>query len=100
MNQYSYLCSNFSFTLHYYYIFSHNVSDVRLLLWTRKSPHKYVQLQSWNVVLLSTSNYNPYKDTKILIHGFADQGLTGWVKMFKKHYLEQEEYNIISVHIL
>ena len=76
---------------------SHNVSDVRILLWTRKSPRKYSQLYPWDSVTLSTSNFNRSIETKILIHGFSDMGLTGWVKNFKKHYLDKDDYNIVSV---
>ena len=52
---------------------SHNVSDVRLLLWTRKSPMVYQQLIPWDPISLSTSSYNRSKPTKIMIHGFSDR---------------------------
>ena len=76
---------------------SHNITDVRLLLWTRKSPLKYNYLYIGDTVSLSTCGFDRSKDTKILIHGFSDQGLTGWVKNFKKFYLDRGDYNIISV---
>ena len=76
---------------------SHNITDVRLLLWTRKSPLKYNYLYIGDTVSLSTCGFDRSKETKILIHGFSDQGLTGWVKNFKKFYLDRGDYNIISV---
>ena len=76
---------------------SKNVSEVRFLLWTRKSPIKYKQLQVWDVTTLSTSNYNRNHPTKILIHGFSDLGTTSWIKSFKKRYLGRSDLNVISV---
>ncbi len=76
---------------------SKNVSDVKLFLWTRKSPLKYFVLSPWDVAGLSISNYNRNKPTKILIHGFSDHGLTSWVKKFKKKYLDLDDMNVISV---
>ena len=76
---------------------SKNVTDVRLLVWTRKSPLKYHPLSIGDLAGLSVSTYNRSNPTKILIHGFADAGLTSWVKKFKKHYLERFDVNVISV---
>lgn len=76
---------------------SKNVSEVRLLLWTRKAPLKYHILQLGDLADLSVSNYNRSHPTKILIHGFSDEGLTTWVKTFKKKYLNRFEANVISV---
>lgn len=76
---------------------SRSVEDVKLILWTRKSPLKYYELKPGDVAGLSISNYNRSMHTKILIHGFADMGTTGWVKTFKKHYLDRDDYNVISV---
>jgi hypothetical protein len=76
---------------------SRNISDVRLLLWTRKAPLKYYELRTGDITGLSISNYNRSNPTKILVHGFSDRGLTGWVKTFKKHYLERDDINVISV---
>ena len=76
---------------------SKNVSDVRLILWTRKSPIKYHTLKIGDVADLSVSHYNRSNPTKILIHGFSDEGLTGWVKTFKKNYFQNFDVNVISV---
>ena len=76
---------------------SKNVSDVRLILWTRKSPIKYHTLKIGDVADLSVSHYNRSNPTKILIHGFSDEGLTGWVKTFKKNYFQNLDVNVISV---
>merc|ERR1711962_610782 len=77
---------------------SKNVSDVRLILWTRKSPLKYDTLTLGDPLqTISMSSYNRSNPTKILIHGFSDKGLTSWVKTFKKKYLERYDTNVISV---
>ena len=76
---------------------SRNVSQVRLLLWTKKTPLKYYELHPYDVLSLSVSNYNRSNPTKILIHGFSDNGLTTFVKTLKKHYLEKSDVNVISV---
>jgi len=79
---------------------SKNVSDIKLILWTRKSPLQYHTLTLGDPIpiqSLSISNYNRSNPTKVLIHGFSDKGLTSWVKTFKKKYLERYDANVISV---
>ena len=76
---------------------SRNVSQVRLLLWTKKAPLKYYELRPYDITTLSVSAYNRSKPTKVLIHGFSDNGLTTFVKTMKKRYLEKSDVNVISV---
>ena len=73
---------------------SKNVSDVRLLLWTRKDTEHG---QEFTIDSLSKTDFNRSRPTKILIHGFADHGQTIFVKALKKKFLEKADLNVISV---
>ena len=35
---------------------------------------------------------------KIMVHGFSDQGRTGWIQHYRDRYLESADVNVISVH--
>ena len=73
---------------------SRNVSEVRLLLWTRKHREKY---QEFTLENISKTDFKGNRPTKILIHGFADNGETIFVKALKKQFLNKADVNVISV---
>ena len=33
-----------------------------------------------------------------MVHGFSDQGRTGWIQHYRDRYLESADVNVISVH--
>ena len=76
---------------------SKNISETRILLWTRKNPDEYVELKIGDLEGLLKSNFNKSNPSKIFFHGFADIGVTNWVQSFKYRYLEKADINVISI---
>ena len=73
---------------------SRNISDVRLLLWTNKDLEHFSEIHKIDI---DNSDFDQNRLTKVLIHGFADHGLTSFVKTLKNKYLQKYDVNIISV---
>eukprot|EP00095_Tigriopus_kingsejongensis_P009489 maker-scaffold661_size154698-snap-gene-0.19 protein:Tk09489 transcript:maker-scaffold661_size154698-snap-gene-0.19-mRNA-1 annotation:"pancreatic triacylglycerol lipase-like" len=46
---------------------------------------------------LSSSHFKAGQPIKILIHGFSDNGKTGWVTGFKDKFLKADDVNVISI---
>ena len=66
---------------------SRNASDVRFLLFTRQNPDQEQILEFDNPDSVTNSNFNPNLPTKILVHGYTDNGKVGWVMNTKDGYL-------------
>jgi hypothetical protein len=52
-------------------------------------------LRVQNDQTISKSNFDPRKETKILIHGFIDTPLSNWVKVIIKFKLELHNKNFL-----
>merc|ERR1712018_316873 len=73
--------------------------DVHFYLWTRENPSLGDTLM-YNDNLaedLSSSHFDPNRRTKILVHGFMDNGLIQWIRDTRDALLEAGDFNVISV---
>jgi hypothetical protein len=71
------------------------VTLTRYLLWTRDNAgtNEDQILLFNNLTSIQESNFEGHKSTKIIVHGFADSGKTGWVTRVKDAYLEKGIYS-------
>ena len=61
----------------------------RYLLWTKANPSSKQELVFESIESVNSSNFNASKPTKVLVHGFADGGTTGWVIGSKREFLKK-----------
>ena len=77
-----------------------NVSTIRFYLWTRDNTgdddFDELFVGDGGESILG-SRYDGVRKTKVLVHGYGDSGLTGWVRSMKDAYLAREDCNVISV---
>ncbi|CAD6230542.1 GSCOCG00006810001-RA-CDS, partial [Cotesia congregata] len=52
---------------------------------------------NYNFSAIKSSNFDPKRKTKFIIHGYIDSSLTDWVKDMKNELLEYDDYNVITV---
>jgi hypothetical protein len=72
--------------------------DTHFLLWTRKNPTVQYELITGNTANLGASNYDRTKPTKILAHGWQQNGYSSdTVIEMRKAMLDHEDCNFISV---
>lgn len=71
--------------------------DVHFLLWTRENPYKEYEIIHDDLFSISNSNFKASRPTKILVHGYTDNGKVGWIRSVRDKYLDQGDYNVISV---
>jgi pimeloyl-ACP methyl ester carboxylesterase len=73
-------------------------NPVRFYLWTRDNPDSEDVILPRNLAIgLRHSHVKKDRPLKMLIHGFADNGKTGWVLRMKRRYLEAGDNNVVSV---
>ncbi|KAM8924743.1 inactive pancreatic lipase-related protein 1-like [Pelodytes ibericus] len=72
-------------------------SIVRFLLHTRKNLDHYQEISPKDKSTISTSHFNPEKFTRILIHGYTDNGEVPWLKEMCQTLLKVEDSNCIIV---
>nr|XP_018901056.1 PREDICTED: pancreatic triacylglycerol lipase-like isoform X2 [Bemisia tabaci] len=46
---------------------------------------------------ITKSNFDPKKETKMIVHGFIDTPLSSWVKDMRKELLKHSDWNVIVV---
>ena len=74
---------------------------MKFYFWTKT--HEYnetsVTLMDMDKILIPGESdiFNPENPTKILIHGFSDNGKTRWIGDAKARYLRMQDCNVISV---
>lgn len=68
---------------------STNVSDVHFLLWTRQNPTEgsEQELILNDLDSVAGSFFDPMLQTKVLIHGFTDNGRVSWIQRARDAYL-------------
>lgn len=67
--------------------------QTRFFLYTRNNPLDRVEVSSNS----TTSLFNPYLPTKLIIHGFIHDSLRYWVLNIKDALLEKGDFNVITV---
>ena len=68
-----------------YQVPSTNVSEVRFLLYTRENPTDY-ELLDFTAESITDSHFNPLRNTKILVHGYTDNGQVTWIRQVRDAY--------------
>lgn len=75
---------------------ANNEGDTAFYLWTQDNPINEDVL-SLDVESITMSNFRTTKPTKILVHGFTDNGKCRWVKLTRDSFLATEDVNVISL---
>lgn len=73
------------------------VIDTKFELYTHKNrekPQMLIAQKNWTI---ENSNFDPRKETKVIIHGFIDTPLSSWVKEMKRELLKHADWNVIVV---
>lgn len=79
-------------------VVSHEIeNDVDFLLWTRDNPTGQDHIKIGDLPGLGQTHFNNSLPTKVLVHGYGDTGITGWIKRVRDAYLSKENCNVISV---
>ncbi|XP_065574648.1 pancreatic triacylglycerol lipase-like [Artemia franciscana] len=68
-------------------------NDVYFYLWTKDNPSSYESIRPGQ----TASNFNNGRQTKVIAHGWNQNGLSGFVKDMKDAFLSQGDYNVISI---
>ena len=66
---------------------STDVTLTRYYLWTRQNQNSDQELLFGNMTSIEDSFFDWSKKTKVLVHGYCDNGKTGWVLRMKDAYL-------------
>ena len=70
--------------------------DVNYFIWTRvnRGQPDTIKHDVGIRQALKNSHFNPKLETKILIHGYKDHGLTGWIMDVKYEYLKKGKFTM------
>jgi hypothetical protein len=71
--------------------------DISFSLFTKDNPNEPVLLKLGDTVSLKNYNFTTVGPTKILIHGWTDNGNGSWIQDIRRNYLMTGNYNIIIV---
>ncbi|XP_011500288.1 PREDICTED: pancreatic triacylglycerol lipase-like [Ceratosolen solmsi marchali] len=71
--------------------------DISFSLFTRKNPSEPLMLKLDDIISLRNSNFITLGITKIIIHGWTDNGNSSWIQDIRRNYLLMGNYNIIVV---
>ncbi|XP_064624726.1 pancreatic triacylglycerol lipase-like isoform X2 [Lineus longissimus] len=66
-------------------------------LFTKRNHQSEQILVADNNVTITNSMFDPTKETKVIVHGFIDNGRLPWVLKIKDEYLKKDDYNVIVV---
>lgn len=72
--------------------------DLNYELYTKDNKEQSFSLRMGDTVQLKDSPFNPEWPTKIIIHGWTDNGNTFWLHDIRRNYLSVGEYNVICVN--
>lgn len=71
--------------------------DINYELYTKDNKEQSVSLRVGDTTQLKESPFNPAWPTKIIIHGWTDNGNAFWVHDIRRNYLSIGDYNVICV---
>ena len=77
---------------------STDVTLTRYYLWTRQNQNSDQELLFGNLTSIEDSFFDGSKKTKVLVHGYCDNGKTGWVLRMKDAYLGKGMYLFWITH--
>ena len=70
-------------------------------LWSKENPQTRQELIFDNFESVDSSNFNASKPTKVLVHGFGDDGTTSWVIRNKNEFLDHgKEKNMFRIAVM
>lgn len=72
--------------------------DMNYDLYTKDNKEQAVSLRVGDTAQLKNSPFNPEWPTKIIIHGWTDNGNTFWLQDVRRNYLSIGDYNVICVN--
>lgn len=72
--------------------------DVNYELYTKDNKEQSVSLRVSDSAQLKDSPFNSTWPTKIIIHGWMDNGNTLWLHNIRRNYLSVGDYNVICVN--
>lgn len=72
--------------------------DVTYDLYTTDNKDEAVTLRTGDTAQLKDSPFNPAWPTKIIIHGWIENGDTFWYHDIRRNYLSIGDYNVICVN--
>ena len=72
---------------------------VEFLLWTPANPTNGSEqiIQFGDEKSLSESNFDSTRKTKVLVHGYTDNGRSYWIQDMRDEFFKLGDFNIISV---
>nr|XP_025039373.1 inactive pancreatic lipase-related protein 1-like [Pelodiscus sinensis] len=75
--------------------------NTRFLLYTKKNPDSFqerpITISAINPSTIGNSNFSPIKITRLIIHGFGDQGEGNWLMDMCKRMFQVEDVNCICI---
>ncbi|XP_018399013.1 PREDICTED: pancreatic lipase-related protein 2-like [Cyphomyrmex costatus] len=73
------------------------VEDIKYELYTKDNKEQPIYLRVGDAIQLKDSPFNPELLTKIIIHGWTENGNAFWLHDIRRNYLNVEDYNVICV---
>ncbi|KAJ8040559.1 Pancreatic lipase-related protein 2 [Holothuria leucospilota] len=68
------------------------------LLNTPTNPAAYDYLSTYDLTSITNSNLNPFLHTKVIVHGYTENGYVDWMREMMEACLQQGNYNVIRVN--
>jgi len=72
--------------------------DINYELYTKDNKEQSVSLREGDSAQLKESPFNSTWPTKIIIHGWMENGNTFWINNIRQNYLSIGDYNVICVN--
>lgn len=72
--------------------------DINYELYTKDNKEQSVSLREGDSAQLKESPFNSTWPTKIIIHGWIENGNTFWINNIRQNYLSIGDYNVICVN--
>ncbi|KAK3612366.1 hypothetical protein CHS0354_011086 [Potamilus streckersoni] len=71
--------------------------DTKFRLFTRQNLNDtmFQMLSAYDVTSIQNSSFDPDKQTKMVVHGYRNNGLSNWMKIMKNELLKAGEFNVI-----
>ena len=71
---------------------STDVNEVEFLLWTPENPSSEQILVLDDAPSVESSSFNANRPTKILVHGYTDNGRSHWIKDMRDEFFKFGKY--------
>uniref|UniRef100_A0A8C3FB97 Triacylglycerol lipase n=1 Tax=Chrysemys picta bellii TaxID=8478 RepID=A0A8C3FB97_CHRPI len=71
--------------------------NIRFLLYTKKNPNNFQTITATNPSTIRSSNFDPSKITRFIIHGYLGQGEETWQSDMCRRMFQVEDVNCICI---